>query len=61
MRNHICFAFGSARFSDDSESWISTAQRTASTTLENSAMTASPQVFTCRPSWRAKSSAIIER
>jgi hypothetical protein len=41
--------------------WISTAHCTASTTLANSAITASPQVFTIRPSWRATNPAMAVR
>jgi hypothetical protein len=42
-------------------SWISIAQRTASTALENSASTASPAVLKMRPPARAMKSSITAR
>ena len=48
-RKCICRWSGSESLRVLSASWISTAQRTASTTLENSASTESPAVLTMRP------------
>jgi len=59
--NHICSVSGKARLRTASSCWISTAQVTASTTLGNSAISASPQVLMTRPSWRVIRAAMLSR
>src|SRR5882757_2018294 len=61
MRNRMRCAWGGSGSWLEISCWISTAHCTASTTLANSAMTASPQVLTIRPSWRSTNPAMAAR
>ena len=57
---HSCVS-GRVRLLLEISCWISIAHCTASTTLANSAITASPQVLTIRPSWRSTKRVIAVR
>ena len=61
MRKRMRRAGGWSRKAVSIDSCTATAQRTASTTEANSAITASPQVFTSRPSWASNCSRMMAR